>query len=566
MVTCSTCCDSYCPGQKIDDQCYSCHNFKHDNIMLKYVGNYSVECSRGYSVGNTSLALGETTDTLLGFCLSCSTLGIKTATTGAFTLLTVTEHGVLCPSNATGFLCSKCASGTYHNLGRRCVECNNWALHWFLFILAEFVPITLVFLALLFTNFSLVSGPLNASIFFAQTVTTTMDLTGDGFIPLTNITGSSKLTYALTATYNLIYQPFNLNFAYPFTNDLCLLTPSSYLPYFAIQYLVALYPLLLLLLLLLIQLILKKELTFIQLVREDLLHQNVFASIIILCYAKFILVSAYIMAPNLLYNQYGNNVKTVLLYDPSVTYLKHGHSAYVAIAIVVYVFAALLPVFLLLLRYSKTQHSHLGESADEDTTPDSALTETKLEKAIATIINPFHADFKKARKHSTHRAKRWRSIVCGLHKDHAWMPAFYLFLRIVLLTVFTLAPSYLTFITQFLIQQSVCILTAAILIIAKPYKQQRRWVNRLDAIVFLLLIFINMVSMYQYFLTSTGQDLSPAAFAIQYTFIFLPGVWMMLYISYCIYAFSKNRFCKRHGTASSINLTESIQYGTFKDE
>ena len=559
-----------CRGQLIkrlmQGQCIDCGTY---GQRVLYDGG-NVSSFRGNSAGVTLVSLPDSdeldeiiqvNDTVLGFCLFCSILDIETNTTGAFTLLVENDTYVSqCPPNATGFLCSECESGTYHNIGRHCVECNNRALHWFLFILAEFVPITLVFLALLFTNLSLVSGPLNASIFFAQTITTTMDLTGDGFIPLTNITGSSKLTYALTATYSLIYQPFNLNFAYPFTNDLCLLTYSYYLPYFVIQYLVALYPLLLLLLLLLIQFILKKELKFIQLVKEDSSRQNVFASIIILCYAKFTLVSAYVIAPNPLYNQYGKVVQRVPFYDPSLKYLKEGHSAYFAVAIMVYIFVMLLPLFLFLLRHSKQENDQFYDEEE---------SETRLEKAIATIIKPFHTDFKETCERSIlccGKTKRWRSILCGLHADQIGMAAFYLLLRIVLLTIFILAPNYLPFIVQFILQQLACIITAAIFITARPYK--RMWVNVLDAIVFLLLTFINTISIYQYFLTITYQNLSKLGFAVQYILIFLPGIWIVLYICYHVCTFCRETRCGRSQRRQSrpAQLIRSTQYNTFKSK
>ena len=499
-------------------------------------------------------------DAVLGFCIFCSILDININDTGAYTLLvkngTATKQ---CPSDATGFLCSKCANGTYHNMGRRCVKCNNRALHWFLFILAEFVPITLVFLALLLTNLSLVSGPLNASIFFAQTITTTMDLTGDGFIPLTNITNSSKVTYALKAAYSLVYQPFNLNFAYPFTNELCLLTYPFYLPYLVIQYVVALYPLLLLLLLLLIQFILKKEFKFIQLVKEDSSRQNIFASIILLSYAKFTLVSAYIIAPNPLYNQYGTHVKSVLIYDPTFEFFDKDHAAYAAIAIMVYIFAVLLPLFLFILRHSKSPKNQRGIQEDDDTVPPNSDVETKSEKIIATIIKPFHVDFKETCQHPIccAKSKRWRSLACGIHGDHLGMPGFYFLLRILLLVIFILAPNFFRFIVQFILQQLVCIIVAAVVFVLQPYKRQ--WVNNLDGIVFLLLAFINTVSIYQYFLTISGQSLSTLAFAVQYILIFLPSIWMTLYITYHVYT-----FCKRKRISRPAELVaSSTKYHTF---
>ena len=502
---------------KINDKCSTHHKRSLADLEIQASMDddpqfYSV---RGYGLfpdlpsGVTANVNNETVF-LAGYCYFCAILDLETSLTGQFAPL---HNGTsTCQDHSHGLLCGYCDDGYYRNLGGQCVACDNSRLvrDWFLYLASQFVPITVWFFALLFMNKSLIGGALNSAIFFAQMVTTTMDLNGDGFIPISNLTeGNLHIAYGVESVYHLIYQPFNLNFFYPFVEELCLLKTPTYLPYLALQYIVAFYPLVLIGIVLFVNWLDNHNMTITEKCRmflrccipENIFQSSpkVFASFMLLSYQKFVLISAMLINFNRLIKRNGDTARYVPFYDPSFHYFKGSHIAYAAIAILIYLFAFALPILLVVICHNKQRQ--------------------KCKWIDDFILEPFQK----------HYRQRCNGNCCKYHRlrlhESRWVAGLYFFLRLALLTIFVFAPSSYRFVVQFVLQQLVCLAAAVFFFIYQPYAKS--WHNKLDAFFLLLLAFINTLSIYQYFLTTDDKPLSLPAFIAQYILIFVPFLWMV---------------------------------------
>ena len=492
------------------------------NNLISYSGNNTVSIQRGYGAFHYK----DNNETVVGFCIFCSILDLSTAITGDMVM--VQQSGQVLPEcleNAEGFFCSRCKPGYHFNLGRHCVKCNNLARDRFVFVLAEFIPITLLLLILLLMNWSLVGGKMAATVFFAQMVTTTMDIDGEGLIPITNATNNkTHIAYSIEAAYHFIYEPFNLNFIYPFVNDLCLTKSPSYLMYFVVQYVVAAYPLMLCLVIGIVLYVLKCMLSRdripnwakrILLLRDETdivgSYGNVLASSILLAYAKFILISAYIIIPSPLFDQHGNIVKWALFYDPNLEYFKNSHIWYFIIALIMMVFLFSLPFFLFLLRH-------------EDEEAEYSCKWTKV------LLHPFQRDYRKDCDHEfcQQYKLKWRHLSFKFH-DYRWVPGLYLALRLFFILTLALASIGLyKFIVQYLIQALVCLSFLIFILIARPYEECWHYIS--DAPIFIALIAINLFNMYQFHQAYNDQNLSLPIFIIQVIILLLPVMVWIIYI------------------------------------
>ena len=519
-------------------------------------------------VGLTSDTSKDINITVYGFCRFCNILSFNTTHTGGRVVVVKgkdTEVN-LCRENAEGFLCSKCSEGFYHNKRLECVQCDNLARDWSLYLASQLVSITVMFFLLYITNFSLVAGGMNAAIFFAQMVTTTMDLTGNGIIPLANVTdGDSDLAFGLTAAYQFIYGPWNLDFFTPFVNEVCLFHKESYLYYFAVDYLLAFYPLVLVSIVTLIYFLRNHHICYqcINCLRfigrcfntswkES--SRNILASFLILSYTKFGLISINAAAPNKIFDVRGKTLQVVSYFDATVKLYSSDYLGVFVVAVCAFLFLGLLPIFLFLLRYEingRTQNTKCNW--------------------IDVVLEPYQKHFKeRCDKEDCRRCNSQNNLLCKISfrlHDYRWVPGIYFVMRLLLLVISALAQDFQR---QFIYQQVVCIIGACFILFLQPYKDN--WLNKVEVFMLLLLAFINTLSIYQYYLTISGFSLSHDAFVIQYILIFVPAVWIALHILYNI----RKKYCLRqrdttapehreedipdNASQRSINLTSNDEH------
>ena len=482
----------------------------------------------------------------------------------------VSQHmSVQCESiNRTGVLCGQCLPGygpVVNGFAFECHKCSpSEAKHnWVFYLLTEFLPILIFFLVVLFFNVSVSSGPANAFVFFAQVLTTVFEVDGDGSIQLNNITNSSYTSYVLKAIYIVPYDIWNQNFFHPLLPKFCLSSEISTLQLQSTGYVTAFFPLLLVVFSSLLVWAYGRGFVPIVFVCRPV-HKcfartrqignfqrsiiDALATFILLSYTKFTLVSFILLTSTPLSNDMGEVVSYVLYYDGTITYLGHDHIPYIIVSVIVLAtFVALPPLILI-----GPSVIHLMKQAYKKITS----KDLKLPACCnpGPILDQFLVAFHGCYKDGTGGPDSDNKIDCR------WFAGFYFLLRLVLFLNFAFTGDWFL---QHVLQQLICIATLLTFVIFRPYKNHL--FNIVDTCIFANLTAISSLSMYNYYLTVIGSTISAVAFAIQYILIFLPLIYMIVYVSFLIWRkCSKLDWFKKTGPPSANQDDE--QFLEYADE
>ena len=150
------------------------------------------------------------------------------------------DSNVLC-KNRTGILCGECKPGYGLSVGTLdCVNCTgSYLIAWVILITTTYVPITIVFVALLVLNVNLAVGPIHSFIFFCQ-VFPAISLDNNHWGDY-----SSAITI-ISNIHSAIINIMSLRFNMYFTTKYCLSNSMNNMDYYLLQYASALYPLVIL--------------------------------------------------------------------------------------------------------------------------------------------------------------------------------------------------------------------------------------------------------------------------------------------------------------------------------
>ena len=448
-----------------------------------------------------------------GFCRTDGTEFIALPHSG------LNEH-ICGPQNRTGEVCGECAEGYGPALNSEtydCVICNvsthHLALHATYYVLAVYVPLFLLFLALIVFKIKLTTGSANAFILYSQVISSTFDIDGDAKIPLSSVIPNVR-SYLIA--YKFPYGIFNLEFFETFipSKYLCLGTGLNVLDIMLLDYIVAFFPLLMIIAVLLVYKVrnscgrcVRRSLVrsgYIQLrfkigsVSDALLPA--FASFILLSYTKFSLTSSYISVTESLYDAGGNAVGRDRVYYAghySVDDTKYVLFYRIPSILIFLTFVAIPP--LLLLDYPLK----LCEKWIFHKLP--WFKYHYPQGKIHIILDTFQGCYK----------NKWRCFA-GL----------YFVFRLVINVTYIYSNTLL----QFALQGIYCMVFSLLVAYFKPYKKEFHLFNYVDSMIFLNLGIINQISFYLYAHTRTGSSLPVSAFAVQYILVFLPLVYMVAYI------------------------------------
>ena len=94
---------------------------------------------------------------------------------------------------------------------------------------------------------------------------------------------------------------------------------------------------------------------------------------------------------------------------------------------------------------------------------------------------------------------------------------------------------------QFSLQAVYCIVFALLVAFLKPYKMEYHLFNYVDSLIFLNLAIINQISLYTYAYTRIGAAPSIGVFVVQYILVFLPLVYMIIYVLWSVLPIPKLR-------------------------
>ena len=264
--------------------------------------------------------------------------------------------------NRTGALCGRCQDNNYplaYSFSLACVQCHHIHWNWARYIMAAYLPLTLFYLIVLFFKVNVVSGHLHHVVFFSQAMSTPA---------LSRIIYQSvqkQPAYFISAKVFLsLYGIWNLDFFRPFYSDLCL--GIGVLPILALDYVIAVYPLLLMIISYLLIVLYDRNYRVVSMLFRPFLALfslfkknwdirtsviDAFTSFFLLSNVKFLSVSFDLLVPTKVYHLHGDhyNSTLALYYAGDIEYFGKEHLPYGILAIVVSFIFLILPVAILAL-------------------------------------------------------------------------------------------------------------------------------------------------------------------------------------------------------------------------
>lgn len=487
--------------------------------------NFTAEILRGNWIGSSSKQ-GED-QLLVGQCPYCFLIGSGQLIQLPQNVSRLSEF-VCKKINRKGELCGQCLEGygPVVNDYFQCVPCSSskTKYHWIFYLLTEFLPIVIFFFVIVFFNVSATSGPANAFVFFAQIITTAFSLTGDGTIQIKEI---SKVTARdLKDLYTILYEIWNLNFFHPFLPSFCLSSKISTLQLQSTGYITALFPLLLVVIFYIFVWLYSRGVAPIVCLCRPIHHcfarfrgiwnlersvLHALATFLLLSYTKFSLVSFILLTPTPLLKSDGSRDRFVLTFDGTIDFFSREHVPYIVVSFIVLLTFVLLPPLILML----PSLSHLFRRCLQKVFK---CEPNLLSYQVGSVTGQFMRAFHECYKDGTGGESDNKY-------DFRWFAGMYFILRLMVFTVLAFTPDLLM---HYTILQFVCIGGFLAFALLRPYKND--WYNKLDATVFAILVAINTLSMYNYFLAVLAKSPSVWVFSIQYVLIMCPFVYIVTFV------------------------------------
>jgi hypothetical protein len=260
-----------------------------------------------------------------------------------------------CGETRTGILCGRCQKNYtvhFHSPGFLCKpvsEADGCKVGWFLYILSELVPVTMVFIAVLVFNINFTSGPIGSFILFGQLLDV-LDVYSSGRITFPDTVQESVRVSA--RIYKAIYGFINLDYFSYESISFCLLKDASALDMLAFKYITILYTMLMIVVVILF---VNKcagrccgRYCRITTVKTSMIHG--ISTFLVICYSQCINVSLNILAPVHSVGETDGTFKPSVRvwYNGEIVYFSRNHLPYALPAIVFLCVIGIVPPILLL--------------------------------------------------------------------------------------------------------------------------------------------------------------------------------------------------------------------------
>ena len=427
--------------------------------------------------------------------------------------------------NRTGILCGKCKEGfgvAMNSPSFHCVSCKEDQVKysWAYYLLTEFFMLTIFCLVIFVFGITVTMGPLNSYIFFAQVMTTTINVNSDGMIPLDTTAKSWGLSYdVLTSFYTIPYDVWNMNFLKQWLPKYCLSRDIDTVTVYALGYVTALYPLLLLAAFVgtvhaysrgvrAIVYLLRPFHNCVSRIRQaGDIRQTVtggVAAFIVISYTKFSFVSLSLLTPIPLYNASGGVVRQVFYLDGTIEFGNEKSLYYIVLAgFILGTFVAIPPLLLIypsILKLIERASCHRIQ-----------LSRIYPSAKLQAFLDEFHGCYKDGTNGGF---------------DCRWFAGLYFILRLMVFVIYSTTNFWQL---RYVIQMLCFLATALLFALFKPYRIP--WLNSLDVGMFLLLVAIIALSLSNLFLTRIDRfnEEGGWSFIVQYILIMVPLFYFIIY-------------------------------------
>ena len=415
---------------------------------------------------------------------------------------------LICGQERTGKLCGKCRSHHsvfFHSTSYPCKLNNRTCeLSVVLYLVSEWLPVTALFLFVIFYNIQLTSGSLNSLLFYFQMI--------DALV--LDVKGIVEPHIAISSTMKacqLIYGVFNLDFFRLDRLSYCIWSTASTLDILAFKYVTIAYSLILIIITVILMKFCnpsivkrifpcnKEQFS----VKTSIIHGLV--AFLVICYAQSTKVSLSILTPGHIHwfgSAKDHKRSTVVYYEGEMSYMHAQHLKYAIPAIFFLITFTIIPPLLLmvyplcyklfaLLKLEETSFSHYLCMA------------VPLEK-LKPLFDSFQGSFK---------------------DKYRFFAGLFFVYRLSALMLYAVTDSLTLFYTLLEVQ---LIATLTIHAVVKPYKLDLH--NLFDIILLGLLALINAMTMYNYQKAYRGFQLEINSItSCQVFLVFFPLICFIIY-------------------------------------
>ena len=502
-------CSRVLSSQRCDEE-----NF--ETILL--AGNYWM----GYNASNTSNEIKFGKENQLMYSITCPfgycLLG-ENITLPQNTSATALEE-VVCGSTRKGTLCGQCRdnySVHYHDTDYNCKK-GNCKFGWLFYIISEIIPVTAFFIVIIVFNINFTDGAINGIVLFAQ-ISDTLGITGNEIIQF------PTYSHIVLKLYRFIIGIFNLNFFSIDSLSFCIWRSASTLDLLAFKYITILYASTLVAIIIVIfkychnkrinHILVKVKGESAASIKSTIIHGV--SGFLVICYSECIRISLLLITQVplfLLQKDQRIVIKRVVFYDGNLEFFRDKHLFYALPALFIVLTLGIFPPLILMsypLCYKVFTLLRINE--------------TKFTKLLCTCLplenfKPFFDSFQSSFK------DKYR-LFSGL----------YFLYRLTTLVSFAFAGIKFHYILV-QIQFSVIFAVHAL---CQPYKN--RWHNILDALLFLNLSLINLITLFNFQVSRTDSEYNHyiiLASVVQIILLFLPLVYISVYSAVKVFYKVKN--------------------------
>ena len=413
--------------------------------------------------------------------------------------------------NRTGLLCSQCQEGlgpAVLSYKIPCVKCFDKRYGWLLFITVTLIPTTILCFMVIIFQFHVTSPEMNAFVFLCQFITCASTIENPYmYVHYTaDLIAIRFFELALTTFYGI----WNLDFFRYFIPPVCISSDLTTLDTLSLEYIVAIYPLLLTVV---IYLCIEMHDNGVKVVifvwrpfhvcfarfrrrwnpKGSVI--NAFATFLLLSYSKLLTVSYNLLDASILHNNRGERVgPAVLFFDASVVYFSRHHLPFAVLAISVLLVFVLFPLLILLLYPMRSFQRRLGY-----------CTRRRWQ-----FLHTFTDAFQGCYKNGTNGTR-----------DYRYFAGLYLFFRIVLLAAFTFAGMYI-----WLILILFPVVGSLSFAYYRPYKNN--YFNIIDCLVCASLALGIFLIMY--------EKIKPFSIQLLFVMLLIPFLYFISFILYKIFS------------------------------
>ena len=454
--------------------------------------------------------------TFLGLCPSFSVSGRTVAERRYITLpnnLSELNDYMCGPMNRRGVACSECVDGfapSATSIGYQCADCTSVSYGVPLYLLIQFVPVTIFYLLILYFQVSLTCAPMTGFILYCQLVALTYKQHDPLRLTLTHQYVFAQRYFGVLASLCGIW---NLDFFYYVMPPFCVSRNLKNIHILFFDYFASFYSFgLIAITWVCISIYSRHCQPFVWIWTKlqrcfNLGKQrdssrtiiDVFSTFLLLSYTKLLLTSIVILQPSFIQNMNGLPREFVTAVDPSIGYFSREHTPFAIVALITFVAGVLLPALLLALYPIRKFRSLLFK----------CLTGGRIKATLNIFVEKFY--------------NCYRDGVIEGGRDMRSFASLYFFIRILGFFGIALFPTMsLAWLYQVLLFGGCGLLIALV----RPYK--KAYMNITDS---LLLISVALFSLL-YLLNLYALQDSPEIYIFSTVVVLtLPLIWFVAYLT-----------------------------------